>query len=634
MASNVRSLAPIDLRGSLIFGKNLSAFPLNPLNGQMELVNGALWVYTAIDGISTWYPLTNKKNSYVHSQGVDSFQWTVYHGLNTPDVLFGVYGTDGSLQYPSYTPLDNNSFRLNFTSAVSGRCVVFADSERFASNLSTNALLAASIDISNGTVTAGPGGLAVNGNNVATLDGTGVLSATQVPNVPWAKVTATPTTLAGFGITDAVNSSEVVTVATPSKLLKLDSNSKLPASITGNADGNAATASKLQTPRTINGVSFDGSANITINAVDSTARIASSEKAAANGVATLDAAGNVPFAQLGNVVSTAPVALNTLAKLATALNNDPNAYATLTGLMDSKVATAKSDLIGTASSSLNSFGEVEAAISAEEAARIAGDTVLQSNIDALDAGITAQMGAANGIATLGSDGKVPAPQLPSYVDDVLEFANLAGFPASGSSSIIYVTQDTNKTYRWSGSAYVEISASPGSTDSVPEGTVNKYYTAVRARADVTSVTGNAGTATKLATARTLGLSGDASGSAGFDGSANATITVTLANSGVTTGSYAKVTVDAKGRVTAGATLTATDIPSLDWSKLTSGKPTTLAGYGITDAAPLASPALSGVPTAPTAPVNTNTTQIATTAFVVAQIAANGGADAAIDGGTF
>ena len=203
MASNVRSLAPIDLRGSLIFGKNLSAFPLNPLNGQMELVNGALWVYTAIDGISTWYPLTNKKNSYVHTQGVDTFQWTVYHNLNTPDVLFGVYGTDGSLQYPSYTPLDNNSFRLNFTSAVSGRCVVFADSERFAPNLSTNALLAASIDISNGTVTAGPGGLAVNGNNVATLDGTGVLSATQVPNVPWAKVTATPTTLAGYGITDA-----------------------------------------------------------------------------------------------------------------------------------------------------------------------------------------------------------------------------------------------------------------------------------------------------------------------------------------------------------------------------------------------------------------------------------------------
>lgn len=57
------------------------------------------------------------------------------------------------------------------------------------------------------------------------------------------------------------------------------------------------------------------------------------------------------------------------------------------------------------------------------------------------------------------DGKVPASQLPSYVDDVLEYANLAAFPGTGESGKIYVAQDTNKTYRWSGSAYVEISAS-------------------------------------------------------------------------------------------------------------------------------------------------------------------------------
>jgi trimeric autotransporter adhesin len=58
--------------------------------------------------------------------------------------------------------------------------------------------------------------------------------------------------------------------------------------------------------------------------------------------------------------------------------------------------------------------------------------------------------------------------------------------------------------------------------------------------------------------------------------------LTLATSGVTVGTYPKVTVDAKGRVTAGTTLVATDIPALDWSKITSGTPTTLSGYGITD----------------------------------------------------
>lgn len=73
------------------------------------------------------------------------------------------------------------------------------------------------------------------------------------------------------------------------------------------------------------------------------------------------------------------------------------------------------------------------------------------------------------------------------------------------------------------------------------------------------------------------ISGDASGSG------NGSITLTLANSGVTAGTYPKVTVDAKGRVTSGSSLSASDIPSLDWSKITSGKPTTVDGYGITDA---------------------------------------------------
>lgn len=80
-------------------------------------------------------------------------------------------------------------------------------------------------------------------------------------------------------------------------------------------------------------------------------------------------------------------------------------------------------------------------------------------------------GQPDGVASLGSDGKVPAAQLPSY---------------------------------------------PGSTDAVPEGASNLYFTAARAQAAVTSVTGNAGTATKLQTARTInGVS--------FDGTANITV---------------------------------------------------------------------------------------------------------------
>lgn len=185
-----------------------------------------------------------------------------------------------------------------------------------------------------------------------------------------------------------------------------------------------------------------------------------------------------------------------------------------------------------------------------------------------------EMGVANGVATLGADGKVPSGQLPSYVDDVLEFENKASFPSAGETGKIYVAKDTNLTYRWSGTAYVEISASLalGETSSTAyAGDKGKALatrlTAVEEKAttnasNVSSVgtrvtniengTKAAGKATKLANARKISIAGDATGSVDFDGSADKTINLTLANSGVAAGTYSAVAVDAKGRVTAGS----------------------------------------------------------------------------------
>lgn len=75
------------------------------------------------------------------------------------------------------------------------------------------------------------------------------------------------------------------------------------------------------------------------------------------------------------------------------------------------------------------------------------------------------------------------------------------------------------------------------------------------------------TAKKLTTARLISVTGDGTGSASFDGSANASITLVLANTGVTAGTYTKVTVDSKGRITGATNLTASDIPSLTLSKI-------------------------------------------------------------------
>ena len=68
-------------------------------------------------------------------------------------------------------------------------------------------------------------------------------------------------------------------------------------------------------------------------------------------------------------------------------------------------------------------------------------------------------GAANGVCPLGSDSKIPNSYLPSYVDDVLEYDSYSNFPTTGEAGKIYVAKDTNKTYRWSGTQYTEISSS-------------------------------------------------------------------------------------------------------------------------------------------------------------------------------
>ena len=164
---------------------------------------------------------------------------------------------------------------------------------------------------------------------------------------------------------------------------------------------------------------------------------------------------------------------------------------------------------------------------------IASKPTTLSGYGITDAILSSTIGAASGIAPLGSDSKIASTYLPSYVDDVLEYANLAGFPGTGETAKIYVALDTNKIYRWSGSAYIEI----GPTD------------------------GNSDTATKLATARSISTTGDATWTVSFDGSANATAAITLA-SVVTAATGTKVTYNAKGLITGSTTLTVSDITDI------------------------------------------------------------------------
>lgn len=99
--------------------------------------------------------------------------------------------------------------------------------------------------------------------------------------------------------------------------------------------------------------------------------------------------------------------------------------------------------------------KLEDALQKEIEDRKAGDTTITNSLNAF----ISTKGQPSGLAELDSTGKVPAAQLPSYVDDVLEFSTKDQFPQIGETGKIYVAKDTNLTYRWTGTQYLEISQS-------------------------------------------------------------------------------------------------------------------------------------------------------------------------------
>ena len=113
----------------------------------------------------------------------------------------------------------------------------------------------------------------------------------------------------------------------------------------------------------------------------------------------------------------------------------------------------------------------------------------------------AQVGVANGVVPTDSNNMIPASYLPSYVDSIIEVPTYASLPTVGLDGKIYlvVADETNggttSEYRWASSIYIQITKSPGTTDSVPEGTSNLYFKPARVLATtlvnlITEVTGS------------------------------------------------------------------------------------------------------------------------------------------------
>ena len=125
------------------------------------------------------------------------------------------------------------------------------------------------------------------------------------------------------------------------------------------------------------------------------------------------------------------------------------------GIPKTDLSSAVQTSLGKADTALQSFTETDPTVPAWAKAA-SKPTYTASDVGAI---ATTAKGAASGVAELDANGKVPSSQLPAYVDDVLEYTAKSSFPTTGETGKIYVDTTTNLTYRWSGSAYVEISPS-------------------------------------------------------------------------------------------------------------------------------------------------------------------------------
>jgi hypothetical protein len=552
--ANIKVLGDVELSGALSFSKNYSDFPSNPSPRTVIVKAGVPYIYTEVidgSGFFSWQPIGNKQASYLHTQGVASTVWTVNHNFNTDNFAYFVYDSGHNLVVANIEIVDNNTCQIKLSSAITGTVVLFSLQYLNSTTLAASQQL----DLGGATLTTDAGVLKVSGNPVAFQASVDALDASLTTRINNIESNIDPVALdslselvTAFQAADGNLASAISSMGTSAisslgdevvraQLAETALQSSIDAETVRATAAETALASDIadlaarpvvasyndltdkpvipSVPTAVS--SFTNDSDYQSGSQVSTAiSSAISGKADASGLATVALSG--AYADLSGtpVIPTVPTAVS-------AFTNDSNFQ---TG---AQVTSAIQAVVGAAPAALDTLQEIAAQLASDESA-----------VSALTAVVSGKV-AANAAITAGTGTKI------TYDSKGL---------VTGSTSL---SASDVPSLDWAkiGSGKPTTLAGYGITDGITSG-------------------GAVSSAAKLSTPRSISMTGDVSWSiASFDGSANVTAAGTLAASGVTAGTYKSVTVDAKGRVTAGT------------------NPTTLSGYGITDGLALSGGTLTG-----------------------------------------
>lgn len=183
MGSSISVLSSLKVAGALVFGNDETDFPENPAPGTLLVKGQNLFAFITIGGMQTWYPLVRSASAtYIHTQGTLNAVWTVNHGLNTTDLWYQIQDQNGQIVLPAlFEPVDENSFKLHFTEAISGTCVVIGTSA-----IDVPALKAALIEVGT-NVRIDESGILIDGQQVLTSATLGSIIDTKIAEKTYTK---------------------------------------------------------------------------------------------------------------------------------------------------------------------------------------------------------------------------------------------------------------------------------------------------------------------------------------------------------------------------------------------------------------------------------------------------------------